>query len=252
MVIFIFCLVFLLGLSIGSFLNVVIVRLPDEINLAIPRSRCPHCQTPIHAWDNIPILSFLLLRGRCRHCRTAISWRYPLVEFSTALLTTLTFWHFGLQVQTLFAFFFIWFLIALFFIDLDTQLLPDQLTLPLLWLGLLANVQHLFIDLSSAVVGAIAGYLSLWTIAQLYLLLTKRPGMGHGDFKLLAALGAWLGWQVLPLIIFLSSLLGLVCGALILFIHKQDRHTPIAFGPYLALAGGVALFFGNTSWLLLA
>ena len=226
----------LLGLFIGSFLNVVIHRLPrmmereweaqaaeirgespttsstERYNLATPRSRCPHCGHLITALENIPVVSYLFLRGRCAHCSAPISRRYPVVEFLTALLSGFTAWHFGFGLAALGALIFVWVMIALAFIDLDTQLLPDQLTLPLVWLGLAFNLGGEFTSLSSAVIGAMAGYLALWSVYWLFKLATGKEGMGYGDFKLLAAIGAWLGWQVLPLTILLSSLVGAIVG----------------------------------------
>lgn len=261
----------LLGLLLGSFLNVVIYRLPKMLeetfrsdcqlflglssseskapfNLAVPRSRCPACQTLISAWDNIPLISFICLKGRCRHCHHPISWRYPFVELLMALLGAGVAFKWGVSWQTLFALFFIGSSIALCFIDWQTQLLPDQLTFPLLWAGLIANTFHLFTDLSSSVWGAVGGYLFLWTITQGYALITRKIGMGNGDFKLLAAIGAWMGWQVLPWVILGSSLLGMAGGFVLLSIRKESYQTPFAFGPYLILNGGIALLCLNTNW----
>ena len=257
----------LFGLFVGSFLNVAIYRLPvmlerdwlaqaaevrgettpaqEPFNLAVPRSRCQHCGHLITALENIPILSYLVLRGRCRHCGTGISPRYPLVEALTAVLTALVAWHFGANVAALTAMVFVWFLIALTFIDFDTQLLPDSLTLLLLWLGLAANLFGLHTDLHSAVVGAMAGYLSLWSVYWLFKLATGKEGMGFGDFKLLAAIGAWVGWQNLPLTILLSSLIGAIVGILLIALARHDRNVHIPFGPYLAGAGFIALLYGN-------
>jgi len=264
---------FLLGLIVGSFLNVVIYRLPimlkagwksecqaflaeeeglphahneEQIfNLNTPRSRCPHCGHAITAWENIPILSYLFLRGRCRKCKTAISLRYPAVELFTALLTLACAWRFGLSLHAAFAIFLSWSLIALAFIDLDEQYLPDSITLPFLWLGLLLNTQNLFSDLESAVIGAAAGYLILWSVYMLFKKLTGKEGMGFGDFKLLAMLGAWLGWQMLPAIILLSSMVGAVIGILLIASNRHQRGIPIPFGPFLAAAGWIALLWGN-------
>ena len=257
-----------LGLFIGSFLNVVIHRLPqmmerdwhaqaaelrgepipetERFNLATPRSRCPHCGHAISAMENIPVVSYVLLRGRCRHCGAGISKRYPIVEAFTAVLSGYAAWHFGFGWAALGALLFIWALMALTFIDLDTQLLPDDLTLPLLWLGLLFNLGDTFTDLSSAVVGAMAGYLALWSVFWAFKLATGKEGMGYGDFKLLAAIGAWLGWQVLPLTILLSSLVGAVVGIALIVFARHGRNVPIPFGPYLAAAGVIALFWGET------
>lgn len=256
----------ILGLFVGSFLNVVIYRLPvmmerewqaeaanlrgEEIaeqtrfNLAIPRSRCPHCGHGIAAIENIPVVSYLLLRGSCRHCGGSISVRYPLIEALCAALSGFTALHFGYGIAAAGALIFVWSMIALSFIDLDTQLLPDSITLPLLWLGLLLNLAGTYTDLSSAVIGAAAGYLSLWSVFWLFKLTTGKEGMGYGDFKLLAAVGAWLGWQILPLTILLSSVVGAVVGIALIVLRKHGREIPIPFGPYLAAAGLLALFWG--------
>ncbi len=256
----------LLGLFIGSFLNVVIHRLPvmmerewqaeaaslrgeeaietPRFNLATPRSRCPHCGHPIGALENIPVVSYLLLRGRCRHCSGPISARYPLIELLCAALSGVAAFHFGFGVAAAGALVFVWAMIALCFIDLDTQLLPDSITLPLLWLGLLLNLGGTYTDLPSAVIGAAAGYLSLWSVFWLFKLATGKEGMGYGDFKLLAAIGAWLGWQVLPLTILLSSLVGAVVGIALIVLRQHGREIPIPFGPYLGAAGLLALFWG--------
>lgn len=257
----------LLGLMVGSFLNVVIHRLPrmmelawqaehleaegkpqperTRYNLVTPRSRCPHCQHVIGAMENIPVFSYLLLGGKCRQCKTKISPRYPLVEIFTAALTGLASWHFGYSSLAVASWFIIFALIALTFIDLDTHLLPDDITLPLLWAGLLFNLSDGFTDLSSAVAGAAAGYLVLWSVYWLFKLVTGKEGMGYGDFKLLAALGAWFGWQLLPAVILLSSIAGSIIGIGLIVLTKHGRETPIPFGPYLALGGVAALFFGK-------
>lgn len=257
----------ILGLLVGSFLNVVVHRLPrmlerewqaqcaelrgetpaagEPFDLARPRSRCPQCGQPIAAFDNIPVLSYLLLGGRCRACRAPIAWRYPLVELGAALLAAAAGWHFGAGVQALAACLLLWTLLALALIDLDTQLLPDCLTLPLLWAGLFFNLNGMFVSLTQAVVGAMAGYLSLWSVYWLFKLLTGKEGMGHGDFKLLAALGAWLGWSMLPAIILISSVLGALVGISLIALARHGRNVPIPFGPYLALAGMLALFWGE-------
>ncbi|MCA1978396.1 MAG: A24 family peptidase [Thiobacillus sp.] len=259
-------LVFLLGLLVGSFLNVVIHRLPRMLetewqaqcaelrgeppqeaaryNLATPRSACPACGHAITALENIPILSWLWLRGRCSACGTAISARYPLVELLTGLLSAAVAWKWGASLETAGALLLVWALIALAFIDLDTTLLPDSLTLPLIWLGLLFNLGGHFASLSDAVVGAVAGYLALWSVYWLFKLVTGKEGMGYGDFKLLAAIGAWLGWQLLPVTILLSSVVGAAVGIALIVFVKHDRRVPIPFGPYLAGGGLVALFFG--------
>ena len=266
----------ILGLFVGSFLNVVIHRLPtmmenewahqaaemrgEEIpptarfNLATPRSRCPHCGTQVTAIDNIPVLSYLVLRGRCRHCKAPISRRYPSVEIATAALSALVAWKFGNSVATVGALLFVWAMIVLTFIDLDTQLLPDTITLPLIWLGLLFNLGGTYTSLQDAVIGAVAGYLCLWLVFHLFRLVTGKEGMGYGDFKLLSAVGAWLGWQMLPLTILLSSVVGALVGISLMLFARHGRDTPIPFGPYLAAAGLLALFFGemlNTRYLQL-
>jgi len=259
-------LVFLFSLLVGSFLNVVIHRLPKMMeiewhaqcaelrgetpaasppyNLALPRSACPHCGHQITALENIPVLSWLWLRGRCSSCSASISSRYPLVELLTALLSAAAAWKWGLSVQTGGALLLIWTLVALAFIDLDTTLLPDSLTQPLLWLGLLFNLNATYTRLPDAVMGAMAGYLVLWSVYWLFKLATGKEGMGYGDFKLLAALGAWLGWQLLPVTLLLSSVVGAAVGITMIVLVKHDRRVPIPFGPYLAGGGLVALFFG--------
>lgn len=262
---------FCLGLCVGSFLNVVIYRLPlmmearwrrdccellevatpapaAPLNLATPNSHCPHCKAAIKPWQNIPVLSYLLLGGKCGQCGTAISPRYPAIELVSALMTLALSWVFPLSAALLGAALLTWALIALTMIDVDHQLLPDDITLPLLWLGLLFNLQGTYIDLADAVIGAMAGYLILWTIYHVFKLLTGKEGMGYGDFKLLAALGAWLGWQMLPEIILLSSLVGAVCGIALMFIKRRGREIPIPFGPYLAMAGWLALLLGDGSY----
>jgi len=257
----------LLGLLVGSFLNVVIHRLPrmmerewqtqcaelrgeefpeaETLSLLSPRSRCPTCGHGIGALENVPIISWLALRGKCSHCRTPISARYPIVEALTGLLTGFAAAHFGFEWSALGAILLIWSLIALAFIDFDTTYLPDAITLPLLWCGLLFNLQGAFADLPAAVIGAMAGYISLWSVYWAFKLLTRKEGMGYGDFKLLAALGAWLGWQMLPLIVLLSSLVGAIVGILLIILAKKGRNVPIPFGPYLATAGLLALFWGD-------
>lgn len=259
----------LMSLLVGSFLNVVIARLPlllsrdwhqmskeyltenptppelpEPYNLAVPRSHCPHCNHAITAWENIPVLSYLFLRGRCSQCKKTISARYPIVEACTALLSFVVAWKFGFSWQTAGALCLVWSLIALTLIDYDHKILPDNITLPLLWLGLFINLNHVFVSISDAVIGAIAGYLVLWSVYWLFKLLRNKEGMGHGDFKLLAALGAWLGWQSLPLIILASSLIGAIVGVSIILIKGRDMNYAIPFGPYLAGAGFVALIWG--------
>jgi len=257
----------LFGLLVGSFLNVVIHRLPkmmeqewhrncaelrnEEIadspsyNLVLPRSACPSCGHQIRAWENIPVISYLALGGKCSGCKTRISPRYPLVEAATGLLTGLIAWHFGFGVTALTAMLFAFGLIALTLIDFDTHLLPDDITLPLMWLGLLLNINGTFTDLQSAVIGAMAGYLLLWSIYWLFKLVTGKEGMGYGDFKLLAAIGAWFGWQLLPAVILLSSLAGSAIGIGLIVLARHGRNVPIPFGPYLALGGIAALFWGS-------
>lgn len=257
----------LLGLVIGSFLNVVIHRLPimmemdwreqcaslsgidnvaktTKYNLITPRSTCPHCQKTIAAWHNIPVISFLLLGGRCKECKASISWRYPTVEIISALLVGLTAYKFGFSISTLAASVFALALLTLTFIDLDTQLLPDVITLPLLWLGLLFNLYGGFTDIQSAIIGAVAGYLTLWIVYWLFKLVTGKEGMGYGDFKMLAAIGAWFGWTMLPAVILLSSIAGSIIGIGLIIFAKKGRNTAIPFGPYLALGGIAALFYG--------
>jgi len=260
------------GLCIGSFLNVVIHRLPRMLergwreqcaelsgetaessapparyNLLVPRSQCPVCGHRIGALENIPVVSYLFLRGHCRACNAAISARYPTVEMLTAALTVAAIVRFGLTPAGIAASVFLWTLVALTFIDFDTQLLPDNLTLPLLWAGLFANIYGAtpLVSLRDAVIGAIAGYLVLWLIYWAFKLIRGKEGMGYGDFKLLAALGAWLGWQMLPLIVLLSSVVGAAIGISLVAFKGRDHQIPLAFGPYLAIAGAVALFFGR-------
>jgi leader peptidase (prepilin peptidase)/N-methyltransferase len=260
----------LFGLAIGSFLNVVVHRLPvmldrnwqsqcrellnpnqpqsdvpERFDLIMPRSRCPHCGHAITALENIPVLSFLWLRGKCSACHKPISWRYPLVELLTGCLSVLVAWQFGFSLAALAGLALTWGLIALSFIDVDRQLLPDDLTLPLLWAGLLFNIFAVFVPLSSAVIGAAAGYISLWLVYQLFKLTTGKEGMGYGDFKLFAVLGAWLGWQSLPLIILLASMVGAVVGISFIVFFGHDRRMPIPFGPFLCAAGWIALLWGE-------
>ena len=214
-------------------------------NLFTPGSRCPQCGHAIRAWENIPVLSYLLQKGHCVHCGGKISARYPLVELLTAVLSVFIALKLGATWQTVFAIGLTWSLIALSFIDFDTQLLPDNLTLPLLWAGLIANLFGLFCSLNDAVIGAIAGYLVLWVVYQAFKLLTGKEGMGYGDFKLLAALGAWLGWQMIPVIILLAAVSGAVIGIFLIVAQGASREIPIPFGPYIAISGFIALFWGN-------
>ena len=260
--------VFVFGAIIGSFLNVVILRLPRVLEhdwrcqcrellelpagdekappgLVFPPSQCPKCGHRIKAWENIPILGWLLLRGKCSACSGSISWRYPLVELITATLFLVTLLHFGPTLQGFAALFLTAILIALTGIDADTQLLPDNMTLPLLWAGILVNFFGLFADLNSSVIGAIAGYLVLWLIYHLFRLLTGKEGMGYGDFKLLGALGAWMGWQLLPLIVLLSSVVGAAVGLILMGTGRLKRDKPMPFGPFIAAAGWIALIWGQ-------
>jgi leader peptidase (prepilin peptidase)/N-methyltransferase len=269
----------LLGLVVGSFLNVVIHRLPQMLerewdaqaaelleqkgsaaaaaklrgaaatvsyNLVTPPSTCPRCGHRIRAWENIPILSYLFLRARCSACKAPISVRYPIVEALSGVLSGYIGWRYGLTLATVGAMFLVWSLIALTAIDIDTQLLPDDITLPLIWIGLLMNLHGTFVPLQSAVIGAAAGYLSLWAVYWLFKLATGKEGMGYGDFKLLAAIGAWLGWKMLPVVILLSSLVGAIVGIGLIVFARHGRNTPIPFGPYIAAAGLIALFWGET------
>jgi len=284
-----FITVLLLGLVMGSFLNVVILRLPrimegewrrecaelaaeatpppaaaapaaadpagadpaadpssaaPALSLAHPPSHCPHCGHRIRPWENIPILSWLVLRGRCSACGAGISWRYPVVEALTAVLSLLVVWHFGPTPQAAAALVLTWGLVALAFIDADTQLLPDDITLPLLWLGLVLSLWGIFVDSHSAILGAAAGYLSLWLVFHAFRLLTGKEGMGRGDFKLLALFGAWMGWQTLPQIVLLSAVPGAIFGVALLATGRTGRETPIPFGPFLAISGWVNLLWG--------
>lgn len=259
----------MLGLVVGSFLNVVIHRLPrmmerdwlrqaremlepDTIqpeqpayNLVLPHSHCPHCQSEIKPWQNLPLISYTLLRGRCGNCRERISPRYPLVELLTAVLSAVVAWQYGFGWPAAGMLLLTWALISLSLIDADTQLLPDSIVLPMLWLGLIANSFGLFTDMHSALWGAVFGYLSLWSVYWLFKLITGKEGMGYGDFKLLAMLGAWGGWQVLPLTILLSSLVGAILGIIILKTRGDASSTPLPFGPYLAIAGWIAIIWGE-------
>ncbi len=258
----------IVGLCVGSFANVVIHRLPKMLerawaaecaelqgaasepaphyNLVVPRSACPSCGHRITALENIPVASWLALRGKCSACRAPIAARYPLVEVLGALVAAGAIWHFGPNWQGVAACLFLWTLLALTFIDFDTQLLPDDLTLPLLWGGLVANLHGLFVPLAEAVWGAIAGYGVLWTVYWLFRIIRGKEGMGQGDFKLLAALGAWLGWKMLPLIVLLSSVVGASIGIALVVIKGRDHNVPLAFGPFLAIAGAIAMFWGPT------
>jgi leader peptidase (prepilin peptidase)/N-methyltransferase len=261
-------LIGVIGLLVGSFLNVVIYRLPimmkrqwrndcleylelendssaETFNLALPVSRCPHCQAKIRAWQNIPVFSYLWLRGKCANCKAPISARYPVVELLTASLSMIVAWHFGYGLQAAAGLVLTWILITLSLIDLDTQLLPDVIVLPTMWLGLIASLLPIFADSSTSIIGATVGYLALWSVYHGFKLFTGKEGMGQGDFKLLAMLGAWLGWQYLGLIILLSSVVGAFIGITLISLNKQNRDVPIPFGPYLAIAGWIALMWGN-------
>ena len=259
----------LVGLCVGSFLNVVIYRLPrmmeaqwraecaalegraappaEVFNLVVPRSRCPSCGTQITAWQNVPVVSWLVLRGKCAACRAPISARYPMVEAAAGLLGLLMAWRYGYGAALVPALGYAWALLALTFIDFDTQLLPDDITLPLLWAGLIANAFGIFTDLRSAVLGAALGYLVLWGVYWVFRLVARKEGMGYGDFKLLAAIGAWTGWQVLPVVILVSAGLGALVGSVALWLQRKGRDTRIPFGPYLALGGIVGLAWGHVA-----
>jgi leader peptidase (prepilin peptidase)/N-methyltransferase len=264
----------LIGLCVGSFLNVVIYRLPlmmqaqwraecaalegrelaaePRFDLSSPRSRCPACGTPITALQNIPVVSWIALRGKCAACKAPISARYPAIELAAGALALFLAGHFGYSAALVGALVYGWALLALTFIDLDTQLLPDDITLPLLWIGLIANTFGVYTDLRAAVLGAVAGYMVLWAVYWAFRLLAKKEGMGYGDFKLLAAIGAWTGWQVLPAVILVAAGLGAILGSITLWLSRKGRETPIPFGPYLALGGIVGLLWGRelvTAWL---
>lgn len=264
-----YLIIVFVSLCIGSFLNVVILRLPkmmeqdwrcqcedflevpekqrakaQKISLSSPNSTCPSCGHEIKPWENIPVISYLMLGGKCSSCKTRISPRYPIIEALTAAFSVITVWLLGPSEAALWSLALVWALIALTMIDLDTQLLPDSITLPLMWLGLILNHFGVLTDFSSAFWGAVAGYLSLWSVYWLFKLVTGKEGMGHGDFKLLAALGAWLGWQMLPIVILLSSVVGAVVGISLIVFRQHGREVPIPFGPYLAGAGLLSLWFG--------
>jgi leader peptidase (prepilin peptidase)/N-methyltransferase len=273
---FFICFVAVFSLAVGSFLNVVIHRLPimmqsawreqcteflasdaqagenaatvekkEKYNLFVPRSACPKCGHQITALENIPVLSYLWLKGRCAGCQTPISKRYPIIEIMTALLSVLVAWQFGFSWQCLAALFLTWALIALSVIDFDHKLLPDDITLSFLWIGILLNLFGLYTDSTSSIIGAIAGYLSLWSVYWAFKLLTGKEGMGYGDFKLLAMLGAWMGWQTLPGIVLLSSFVGAIIGISLIIFRGRDKNIPIPFGPYLAIAGWIYLLWGS-------
>jgi len=268
--VFFYTVLGVLGLLVGSFLNVVILRLPrmmeiewrdecsrllqttlpddaktEKINLIVPRSRCPHCNHKITAFENIPVLSYLLLQGKCSECRKPISIRYPLIETASAAIAVLLGIHFGLGPQVFPAILFSWALLVLSVIDFDHQLLPDDITITFLWTGLFFNIFGVFTDIYSSLIGAMAGYGILWTVYILFKFVTGKEGMGYGDFKLLAMLGAWLGWQQLPAIIILSSLCGSIIGIVLMIFRKYDRSRPLPFGPYLAVAGWITMLWGT-------
>ncbi len=272
---FLYVAVALFSLCVGSLLNVIIYRLPimlqrewkqqccelleiteskttDEINLFFPRSFCPNCKALVKAWQNIPIFSYIFLRGKCRQCHAPISFKYPLIELMTMGLSLYASIHFGFTPQLVFALLAIWILIPLIFIDLEHQLLPDSLTLSLLWIGLIANTQNLFTPISEAVLSAAGAYMLLWTLIKIFYLITGKIGMGNGDFKLLAAFGAWFGWKLLPLILLLSSISGAVIGLLYLHLSNKSKDTAIPFGPFLCIAGLISLFWGHSiiNWYL--
>lgn len=275
---FFYTLIIFLGLSVGSFLNVVIYRLPimldkewtrqchdylqhepDEnqpedktFTLSYPPSTCPQCQHKIRFWENIPVVSYIILGGKCSNCKATISIQYPLVETISAILSVFIAWHFGVTPQTMAALILTWSLIALSMIDAQKQILPDNITQPLLWLGIIVNIPGLFTTIESSVIGAIAGYLFLWSVYHIFRVLTGKEGMGYGDFKLLAVLGAWTGWEMLPLIIVLSSVIGAIIGITMITFKKHDKNVPIPFGPYLAIAGWLAFLWGpqmTQAWL---
>ncbi|WP_289847634.1 A24 family peptidase [Colwellia sp. D2M02] len=272
---FFYLSVALISLSVGSFLNVVIYRLPkmmeytwyqecrefladevkdvkakklEKVTLSTPVSTCPHCQHKIRFYENIPLVSWLVLRGKCSQCKQSISSRYPLVELSTALLSLVVAAHYGPSIETLYVLLLTWGLVALTMIDFDHMLLPDQITLPLLWFGLLININGTFVPLTDAVIGAAAGYMSLFCVFWLFKLLTGKEGMGFGDFKLLAVFGAWAGWQLLPILILMASVVGAIIGITLMLFKNHQKDQGIPFGPYLAIAGWITLLWGNNLW----
>lgn len=264
-------LAIVLGLLVGSFLNVVIYRLPvmmerqwrsqcqdymhdsggqapaklERFDLLLPGSTCPHCGHAIRAWENIPVLSYIFLGGKCAKCKSRISLRYPVVEVATAVFSAVVAWKFGFGAQALWAMLLTWALIALTMIDYDHQLLPDTITLPFVWLGLLLSVTSVFVDASASIIGAVLGYVSLWIVFHVFKWVTGKEGMGFGDFKLLAMLGAWIGWQLVPVVILLSSFVGAVVGIGLIAVRQHHRDKPIPFGPYLAAAGWIAMLWGQ-------
>ncbi len=269
-----YLIVFIFSICVGSFLNVVIWRLPIKLNqewtimakeflnqeleepktfnLFFPHSHCPQCKQDLKAWHNIPILSFIFLKRRCYYCKKIIPYRYPLVELTTGLLSLVVAYEFGPTLAMLCGLLFTYILISLALIDFDTQLLPDELTIPLIWLGLLINTQGVFVPLNNAVLSAAGAYLFLWTFVKLFYLFTGKEGMGGGDLKLFAAFGAWMGWQVLPLILILSSFVGAILGSLILYLNRKNKDTPLPFGPYLCITGFISLVWGKAiiSWYM--
>lgn len=264
------CLLFVLGLIVGSFLNVVIYRLPimlnrqwreeccefleidntktpeqSKFNLSVPRSTCPNCEHQITALENIPVISYLFLGSKCSACSATISIRYPSIELLTGILSVICGWYFGFSIETLMLLLLTWSLICLSLIDFDHQILPDNITLPMLWLGILCNYFGLFTDLNSSILGAIFGYMAFWSVYIIFKFVTGKEGMGHGDFKLLSMFGAWLGWQYLLQIIIVSSFLGAIAGIALMIFHKHKKSKPIPFGPYIAIAGWIAIFWGD-------
>ena len=262
------CLGFVLGLMVGSFLNVVIYRFPKQLQyhwtaqsfewlnkkpyseteppgIVSPPSHCGNCKAPVKAWQNIPIVSFMLLGGKCASCKVPISWRYPLVELLTGLLCAVVVWRFGWSVQAIAGIVLTWVLVSLSFIDFDHKLLPDEIVLPTLWLGLAMSLLPVFANTAQAIIGSIAGYLAFWIVFQIFLKVTGKEGMGYGDFKLLALLGAWLGWEYLPQIILISTVIGSIAGISLMVIRKASKELAIPFGPYIALGGWIALIWGS-------
>lgn len=250
-----------LGLIIGSFLNVVIYRLPIMLehqaneylerkspikykifNLFVPKSHCPKCTATISWWQNIPLISYVLLNGKCNYCHNIIHWRYPIVELLSCLTAIVTAQYFGIDIKTIFLLILTWSLIVAVFIDIDQQILPDNITLPLIWLGLLINTKYIFTTPENAIIGAASGYIFLWLVAYIFKLVRKIDGMGHGDFKLLAIFGAWLGWQILPLILFVASFIGVIISMILVLSKRHKFNQPIPFGPYLATTGWLAFF----------
>jgi leader peptidase (prepilin peptidase)/N-methyltransferase len=273
--IFFYVFIILLSLTIGSFLNVVIYRLPkmleqgwyaecreflseelvnipekksSPISLSKPDSTCPHCGHNIRFYENVPIISWLFLRGKCSDCKAAISIRYPLVELSTALLSLLIAHHYGVSMQTFWGLLLTWSLISLTLIDFDHMILPDQIVMPILWLGILININGTFVPLEQSIIGAVAGYMSLFSVFWIFKLITGKEGMGYGDFKLFALFGAWFGWQLLPLMILMASAVGAIVGISLIIFKQYNRQQAIPFGPYLAIAGWICLLWGDPIW----